>query len=116
VVTPLQGEVWWVEYPEPVGSEPGFRRPVLVLQGNAFNRSALQTVVVVPLTSQLKWEGAPGNVRLAARDTGLPKASVANITGVGAVDRSLLVERAGMIPAARFQIVLRGLDLMLGRG
>ena len=115
MVTPLQGEVWWVEYGDPSGSEPGFRRPALVVQGNPFNRSNLATVVVVPLTSQLKWEHAPGTVRLSAQETGLSKPSVANVTGVGAVDKQRLVERAGHVSQGRFKLVLAGLDQLMGR-
>ena len=76
-----QGDVWWADLGEPAGSEPGFRRPVLVVQGDAFNRSRIATVVCVVLTSQLKWADAPGNVLLSARATGLPKDSVANVGG-----------------------------------
>ena len=70
-----QGEVWWAELPDPVGSGPGFRRPVLIVQGEALNRSRLATVVCVPLTSNLRWATAPGNVLLPAQRTGLPKDS-----------------------------------------
>jgi len=72
-----QGEVWWVDLPEPSGSEPGFRRPVVVVQGEAFNRSRIATVVCVPVTSNLRWAEAPGNVLLTSKVTGLPKDSVA---------------------------------------
>src|SRR5207249_10320416 len=74
-----QGQVWWVELPEPSGSEPGFRRPVVIVQGDAFNRSALRTVVCVALTSNLRWANAPGNVLLSAQQTGLPRDSVVNV-------------------------------------
>lgn len=76
-----QGEVWWADLPAPVGSGPGFRRPVVVVQGEALNRSRISTVVCVPLTSNLRWADAPGNVLLSARATGLPKDSVANVGG-----------------------------------
>ena len=74
-----QGEVWWADLPAPAGLTPGFRRPVVVVQGDALNRSRIATVVCVPLTSNLKWALAPGNVHLSARLTGLPKASVAEM-------------------------------------
>lgn len=111
----LQGDVWWAELPDAVGSGPGFRRPVVVIQGDPFNRSALRTVVVVPLTSNLGWAEAPGNVRLTARQTGLPRDSVANVTQVTAVDRSLLVENVGALPRAKVDLILAGIDTMLGR-
>lgn len=75
-----QGEVWWADLPDPVGSGSGFRRPVLIVQGDALNRSRIATVVCVPLTSNLRWADAPGNVLLSARSTGLPKDSVANVS------------------------------------
>ena len=68
-----QGEVWWADLPDPTGSGPGFRRPIVVVQGDAFNRSNLATVVCVPVTSNLRWAEAPGNVRLTARATGLSR-------------------------------------------
>ena len=110
-----QGEVWWADLDEPVGSAPGFHRPVLVVQANAFNRSRLATVVCIPLTSQLKWADAPGNVLLSRRHTGLPKPSVANVSQPVTVDKETLVERVGKIPGPRLSAVFTGLDVMLGR-
>ena len=110
-----QGDVWWADLGEPIGSEPGFRRPVLVVQGDSFNRSALRTVVAVPLTSNLRWASAPGNVRLTTRVTGLGRESVANVSQVVAVDKSVLTERVGRIPSAKLELVLAGIDTVLGR-
>ena len=110
-----QGEIWWADLPAPVGSAPGFRRPVVVVQGDALNRSRLATAVCVPLTSNLRWADAPGNVLLAARTTGLPRDSVANASQVVALDRSLLDERAGRLPPAKLELLLSGLDVVLGR-
>jgi mRNA interferase MazF len=110
-----QGEVWWADLPAPTGSGPGFRRPVVVVQGDALNRSGLATVVCVPLTSNLHWAGAPGNALLTARLTGLPKDSVANASQVVAVDKSILTERVGKLPHAKLQLVLAGIDVILGR-
>lgn len=110
-----QGEVWWADLGDPVGSAPGYRRPVLVVQGDAFNRSAIATVVCVPLTTNLKWIGAPGNVGLKPRDSGLPKESVANVSQVVTVDRATLVERVAKVPASKLELVLRGIDVVLGR-
>jgi mRNA interferase MazF len=75
-----QGEVWWADIPSRTGSGPGFRRPVVVVQGDALNRSQIATVVCVPMTSNLRWADAPGNLRLTARTTGLPKDTVANVS------------------------------------
>ena len=110
-----QGEVWWADLGETLGSGPGYRRPVLVVQGDAFNRSAIATVVCVPLTSNVTWAGAPGNVPLKPRDSGLSKESVANVSQVVALDRAVLIERVAKVPAAKLDLVLRGIDLVLGR-
>lgn len=110
-----QGEVWWASLPEPMGSGPGFRRPVVVAQGDALNRSRIATVVCIPLTSNLLWADAPGNTRLSARTTGLPKDSVANATQLVTLDRSLLTDRAGRLPPRQVAQILHGIDVMLGR-
>jgi mRNA interferase MazF len=110
-----QGEVWWADLPSPEGSEPGFRRPVIVVQGDSLNRSKIATVVCVPLTSNLKWAGAPGNVRLDAAHAGLPKDSVANVSAIVAVDKSFLTERVGRVTAAKLKLILGGVDIVLGR-
>ncbi len=115
MVTVTQGDVWWAELPDPAGSGPGFRRPVVVVQGNAFNRSRIATVVVVPLTSNLRWAGAPGNVTLRAGSTRLPKDSVANVSQVVTIDRSLLAEHVGQLSRRQIGLVLAGLDLVLGQ-
>ena len=110
-----QGDVIWADLPAPVGSGPGLRRPVLIVQGNAFNRSRIGTVVVVPLTSNLRLADAPGNVLLRHRMTRLPKDSVANVSQVIAIDRDLLTKRVGQLTAGALRLVLRGIDLVLGR-
>ena len=110
-----QGDVCWASLAEPIGSKPGFRRPVVVVQGDAFNASKLATVVVVPLTSNLRWAAAPGNVLLEAGRTGLPKDSVANVSQIVAVDRSVLSERVGLLDDAGLELILSGIDLVLGR-
>jgi mRNA interferase MazF len=110
-----QGDVCWADLPDPVGSGPGFRRPVLVVQGDAFNRSDLSTVVCVPLTSNLKWLEAPGNVLLPARGTGLSRDSVANVSQLVALDRALLTERVGRSSKRQLELVFSGIDLVLGR-
>jgi mRNA interferase MazF len=110
-----QGDVWWADLAEPRGSEPGFRRPVLIVQGDAFNRSSIATVLVAPLTSNLRWADAPGNVLLKARSTGLPRDSVANVSQIVAVDRTALTDRVGRISPAKLDLVLRGIDVVVGR-
>ena len=110
-----QGEVWWADLPEPTGSGPGFRRPVVVVQGDALNRSRIATVVCVPLTSNLRWGTAPGNVLLPARLTGLSKDSVANVSQIITLDKHLLRERAGKLPHAKLKLVFSGIDVVLGR-
>jgi mRNA interferase MazF len=115
VVDVEQGDVWWADLPEPTGSGPGLRRPVIVVQGNPLNRSRIATVVCVPLTSNMVWTGAPGNVALASKITGLPKDSVANVSQIIALDRSLLTERVGRLGTKPRAQILHGIDIMLGR-
>lgn len=110
-----QGEVWWADLPIPGGSEPGFRRPVVIVQGDALNRSRIATVVCVPLTSTLRWADAPGNVLLTARTTGLSKDSVANVSQVVALDRAILTDRVGRVSRAKLELLLSGIDVVLGR-
>jgi mRNA interferase MazF len=110
-----QGDVCWADLGEPTGSEPGFRRPVVVVQCDAFNRSRIATVVCVPLTSDVRWAGAPGNVLLEAATTGLPKDSVANVSQIVAIDRDLLTDRVGRLPKRTLELVLSGIDVVLGR-
>lgn len=114
-MTIAQGDVWWADLAEPRGSAPGFRRPVVVVQGDPFNRSRIATIVCVPLTSNLKWATAPGNVSLPAAATGLPKESVANVFQLVTIDRADLSERAGKLPRAKLDLVLSGIDVVLGR-
>lgn len=109
-----RGDVWWASLPTPARSGPGYRRPVLVVQADAFNRSRIQTVVVVVLTSNLRLRAAPGNVLLKANETGLPKDSVANVSQVLTIDRSFLTEHAGRIAPRRLGEIDAGLRLVLG--
>jgi mRNA interferase MazF len=110
-----QGDIWWADLRAPAASGPGFRRPVLVVQGDALNRSRVATVVCVPLTSNLKWALAPGNGHLATRLTGLPKESVANVSQIVTVDKHLLTARVGKVPRSKLELVLSGIDTVLGR-
>jgi len=110
-----QGDLWWADLGEPTGSEPGFRRPVVVVQCDAFNRSRIATVVCVPLTSNLRWADAPGNVLLEAAATGLPRDSVANVSQVVALDREVLTDRVGRLPERTMGLILSGIEVVLGR-
>jgi mRNA interferase MazF len=114
-VVVTQGDVLWASLPDPVGSGPGFARPVVVVQGDAFNASRIATVVVVPLTSNVKWARAPGNALLPARRTGLDRDSVANVSQIVAIDRRVLTERVGHLADSDLGLLLAGIDLVLGR-
>jgi mRNA interferase MazF len=108
-----RGEIWWADLPEPRRSEPGYRRPVLVIQAESFNRSRIQTVIVAAITSNLDLAEAPGNVALPARSSGLPRESVVNVSQVLTLDRSFLTEHAGTLPARLQESVDAGLRLAL---
>ncbi len=109
-----RGQVWWADLGEPDGSEPGYNRPVLIVQSDAFNRSRLHTVVAVVLSTNVRLVDAPGNVLLPAKTTGLPKDSVANASQVITVDRDFLMERAGRVRDQFLKDVENGLRLVLG--
>jgi mRNA interferase MazF len=108
-----RGEIWWAELPDPTGSEPGYRRPVVVVQADAFNRSRIGTVVVVAITSNLERAAAPGNVRLSRRDGRLPRESVANVSNLLTLDRARLVERVGRLPDRVVEKIDAGLRVVL---
>ncbi len=110
-----QGDVWWAELPAATGSGPGFRRPVVIVQGDALNRSHLATTVCVPLTTNLRWADAPGNLLLASRITNLEHDSVANVSQILAIDKALLTEHVGKLSRAKVNVLLSGIDVVLGR-
>lgn len=110
-----QGEVHWADLSDPVGSATGYRRPVVIVQGEAFNRSKINTVLCVPLTSNLKWADAPGNVLLTAKVTGLDRDSVANVSLLVAIDRQCCIERVGKVSTRQLERLLAGIDVVLGR-
>lgn len=110
-----QGEIWWAELPEPAGSGPGLRRPVVIVQCDSINRSNISTVVCIPLTGNLRWAPAPGNVLLPADLTGLPKDSVVNVSQVLALDKSLLKKRTGRLSQSKVHLLMSGIDVILGR-
>lgn len=107
-----QGDVVWISLPDAEGSAPGGRRPVVILQHNRFNRTTLATVVVVAITSKLKYADLPGNVRLRKGEAGLQRASVVNVTQVATVDRLRLGPRIGMLTSARLGQVWAGIRLV----
>ena len=108
-----RGSIWWAALPEPAGSMPGYRRPVLIVQADAYTRSRLGTVIGVVLTTNLRLADAPGNVLLPAARTGLPRDAVANVTQVITVDKSLLTERAGELASGDLAKVEAGLRRVL---
>jgi mRNA interferase MazF len=109
-----RGQIWWADLDAPSGSEPGFRRPVLVVQDDAFNRSRLQTVIAVVLTSNVRLVDAPGNVLIPAKAAGLPKDSVANVSQVITLGRDFLDEPAGKLRGPLLKDVENGLRLVMG--
>ena len=109
-----RGEIWWATLPEPSGSEPGYYRPVLIVQDNRFNASRISTVVVVSLTSNLRLANAPGNVFLDRDGSGLPQDSVINVSQVLTIDKSFLTEQGNSLPRATQELVDHGLRLVMG--
>lgn len=107
-----RGEIWWASLPTPRGSGPGLRRPVLVVQSNPFNESRIRTVIVAVITSNLGLAAAPGNVRLPRTDSGLPKASVVNVSQLVTIDRTLLVQKVRPLPGPVMQRIDDGLRLV----
>jgi mRNA interferase MazF len=110
-----QGDIWWANLGDPIGAQPGYRRPMVIVQGNAFNQSRIATVVCVPLTTNLKWAEAPGNVMLRRSITGLAQDSVANVSQIMVLDKMQLEERIGATPSRQFETILAGVDMVLGR-
>jgi len=109
-----RGEIWWSSLAAPRGSEPGFRRPILIIQSNEFNRSRINTVVAIVITSNLMFANAPGNVRIPARASGLKKVSVVNVSQIITVDKTTLFNRVGVLNQSNLQKVEDGLRLVLG--
>ena len=109
-----RGQIWTADLGEPDGSEPGYNRPVLIVQTDAFNRSRLQTVIAVVLSSNIRLVDAPGNVLIPAKASGLRKNSVANVSQVITVDRQFLIELAGRVRGQFLKDVENGLRLILG--
>ena len=108
-----RGEVWWATLPDPRASEPGYRRPVLIVQSDAFNQSAISTVIVAIITANLRLAAAPGNVILRRRESRLTKDSVVNVSQLVTLNKDFLVQRVAKIPPARIREVKDGLRLVL---
>jgi mRNA interferase MazF len=108
-----QGDIYWIDFGIPKGSEPGYRHPHVVLQNNVFNASKINTVVVCALTSNLKWANSPGNVLLKKGEGNIPKDSVVNISQIETIDKSFLIEKIGTLPPSRIKQVIEGVKLLL---
>jgi|SRR5689334_19710906 len=108
-----RGEIWWASLPEPSGSGPGLRRPVVVISANSFNVSRIATVIVAAITSNLRLAHAPGNVLLPPRTAGLPKQSVVNVSQVITIDKGRLTAQCGRIGAKALNEIDDGLRLAL---
>ena len=108
-----RGEIWWASLGEPHGSAPGFRRPVLVVQSNDFNESAIRTSICAAITSNMRLANAPGNVRITRRVSGLPHDSVINVSQLITLDKQILTENVGRLPAQSMRDVEAGIKLVL---
>lgn len=109
-----RGDIWWANLPAPSGSGPGHRRPMLVVQADSFNRSAINTVVCAVITSSIRLAGAPGNLRISPRESGLPRSSVVNVSQLVTLDRSFLTERVQTLSVPTMARVNEGLRLVIG--
>lgn len=108
-----RGEIWWASLRKPSGSEPGYRRPMLVIQSDEFNRSRINTVMASVITSNLNLAKAPGNVLVKAKESGLQKDSVINVSQVITVDKAFLTEKIGKLPSHLMETVNNGLRLSM---
>ena len=108
-----RGEIWWASLPRPVGSAPGYRRPVLIIQSDLFNRSRINTVIVAAITGNVKLAVAPANVLLSSKATGLPRDSVVNVSQLLTFDKSLLTDYVRTLPARTMTKIDHSLRLVL---
>lgn len=108
-----QGDVYWVDFDEPVGSEPGYRRPCVIIQNDLFNKSRLSTVVVCAISSNLRVKDAPGNVSLKRGEANLPKNSVVNIAQIETIDKDFLIEKIGSLSSEKIKKILDGIHLLV---
>jgi len=109
-----RGQIWWAELPDPIASEPGYRRPVVIVQSDEFNRSRINTVIVTTISSNLRLADAPGNIKLSKGKTGLNRESVANVSQVITIDKRFLSEKVGQLDNVTLQQLDDGLELVLG--
>jgi mRNA interferase MazF len=110
----IRGDIWWADFGIPFGSEPGFRRPVIIIQSDPFNKSRLSTIVVVPLTTNMSLENAPGNVFIGKEESSLSKDSVIVVSQIYAIDKHRLVERVSTINRSIINEIEYGLKMVLG--
>jgi len=108
-----RGDIRWVYLPQPEGSEPGYQRPVVIVQSDSFNQSRIETVLGVALTTNLRLADAPGNVRLPSRQTGLPRDCIAHVSQLITMNKTALGERVGPLPAGLMRKVEDGLRMVL---
>ncbi|MCK5727514.1 MAG: type II toxin-antitoxin system PemK/MazF family toxin [Thiotrichaceae bacterium] len=108
-----KGEVWWASLGDPRGSEPGYKRPVVIVSANEFNKSTIKTVIVAVITSNLRLAEAPGNFSVSKKDSGLTKKSVVNVSQLLTLDKSFLVEKLKKIPELKLIHLNEGLKLVL---
>lgn len=108
-----RGEIWWAALPDPSDSEPSYKRPLLIVQSDDFNRSSINTVIAVVITSNLRLSDAPGNVLLPRKSSGLPKKSVANVSQLITVDKIFLTEKAGQLSPQILHDIESGIRLVL---
>jgi mRNA interferase MazF len=108
-----RGELWWAELPEPVGSEPGYKRPLLIVQSNEFNNSNINTIIAAIITTNTRLAAAPGNILLPAKKSNLPKNSVINISQLITIDKSFLTQRIHTLPNKIMEQIDDGIRLVL---
>jgi mRNA interferase MazF len=109
----IRGEIWWADLGIPFGREPGFKRPVVVIQDDSFNRSKIQTVLVTSITTNLNIMEAPGNVLLEKEETGLSKNGVVNISQISTIDKRRLTEKVCVLSQSSMAEIDYGLKLVL---
>ena len=109
-----RGQIWWADLPDPIASEPGYKRPVIVVQADEFNKSHINTIVVVAITSNIHLAAAPGNVKLPKSKSGLNKESVANVSQILTIDKQFLVEKIGQLDNRIMRELYEGIALVLG--
>lgn len=108
-----RGEIWWAALPAPSGSEPGYKRPLLIVQSDDFNRSGIRTLIAAVITSNLRLSDAPGNVFLSRKNSNLPRDSVINVSQLVTVDKSFLIEKVGRLKVPELLEVETGIRLVL---